>query len=77
MVYRTGVVAVEHLDSREYVPVVTVQQGRQRMLVSSRAVRGFMAARFAAGELARKLAGKFVAEKANGLVDRKATQAAV
>ncbi|MCI0625743.1 MAG: hypothetical protein L0387_29560 [Acidobacteria bacterium] len=76
MEYRAGVVPVMQFDSREYIPVVTVQQGKRRILVSSRALRSFMAARFAAGELYLKLAGMSATQKTKSPKAGKAQRAA-
>jgi len=70
-------VEIMQCGKAEFVSILTVQQGKRRILVSSRALRSFMAARFAAGELYRKLAGMSATEKTNGLNAQGSFQAAV
>lgn len=70
-------VEIMQCGEHEFFSVLNVRRGKRQILVSSRAVRSFMAARFAAGELYRKLAGKSSTQKANGLNAQGSLQAAV
>ena len=70
-------VEVMQCGEREFFSVLKVRKGNCQILVSSRAVGSFIAARFAAGELYQRLAGMTATQKTDSPKAGKALRAAV